>query len=77
MVNALLVPHPPPPPPPPLPRAVARSLLEKVDRYLWSRQPSALSPQLQLVEEREREARRSGDFPSEQQVVCSCGGNLL
>ena len=40
-------------------RTVARSLLEKVDRYLWSRQPSALSPQLQLLEEREREGRRS------------------
>lgn len=41
-------------------RSVARSLLETIDRYLWSRQPVALSPQLQVLEEREREGRRRG-----------------
>ena len=41
-------------------RKVGRSLLEKVDRYLWSRQPVAISPQLQEIEEREREKRHNG-----------------
>ena len=42
-------------------RSVAHSLLVKIDRYLWSRQPVALSPQLQVLEEREREGRRRGE----------------
>lgn len=55
-------------------RTVARSLLEKVDRYLWSRQPVALSPQLQQLEETEREGRRREGVQVEVCVyVCVCG----
>lgn len=50
-------------------RRVARSLLEKVDGYLWSRQPATLSPQLQLLEEKEREARRVEAGSTHEQVL--------
>lgn len=50
-------------------RRVARSLLEKVDGYLWSRQPAALSPQLQSLEEKEREARRVAGGSTHEQVL--------
>ena len=46
-------------------RRVSQSLLEKVDRYLWSRRPVAVSAELEETEERERDSRKKGQ-PEEQ-----------
>ena len=48
---------PPPSPPHPLThhRAIAHSLLEKVDRYLWSPRPNSLHPQLLNIHTREKQ----------------------
>lgn len=55
-------------PPPPLPslflkRAIAHSLLEKVDRYLWSPRPNSLPPQLLHVHTREKQQQQTEEIP--------------
>lgn len=59
----LLLPSPPPLPSPFLKRAIAHSLLEKVDRYLWSPRPNSLPSQLLHVHTREKQQQQSEEIP--------------
>ena len=44
-------------------RAIAHSLLEKVDRYLWSPRPNSLPPQLLHVHTREKHQQQTEEIP--------------
>ena len=63
---------PPPTPPPPtlsLSRSLAHSMLERVDSYLWTQRPTAVGPQIVMVQNLDKQLDQS---KVQYTLACSC-----